>query len=120
MQYYVNVLGSNFGVKCFTCIKHCNKYIKTIYILKVILVLCSLLSCPSVDESSGTSRDWAAGVAKIPYVYTLELRDTGTYAFMLPPNQIIPTGVETWAGIQAMAAHVLDNDPDDGRQGVKL
>jgi len=27
----------------------------------------------------------------------MELRDTGTYGFLLPPEQIIPTGEETWA-----------------------
>jgi len=54
-------------------------------------------------QSSGTSRDWASGVANIPYVYTIELRDTGTYGFLLPPEQIIPTAKETWAGIIAIA-----------------
>ena len=29
--------------------------------------------------ASGTSLDWALGVAGIPYVYSIELRDTGTY-----------------------------------------
>merc|ERR1712080_37575 len=47
--------------------------------------------------ASGTSLDWALGVAGIPYVYSIELRDTGHYGFILPPDQIIPTGEETWA-----------------------
>ena len=60
------------------------------------------------DYSSGTSRDWAAGVANIPYVYTIELRDRGEFEFELPRSQIIPTGEETWAGIQAMVQYQLD------------
>ena len=47
--------------------------------------------------ASGTSRDWALGVAGIPYVYSIELRDTGVYGFLLPPSEIIPTAEETWA-----------------------
>lgn len=47
--------------------------------------------------ASGGSLDWALGEAGIPYSYGMELRDTGNYGFLLPPNQIIPTGEETWA-----------------------
>jgi len=57
-------------------------------------------------RSSGTSRDWAAGALKIPYVYTIELRDTGFHGFLLPPVYIRPTVVETWAGIRALANYV--------------
>jgi len=40
--------------------------------------------------------DWAVGVHRnIRIAYTYELRDTGRYGFLLPPNQIIPTGEET-------------------------
>ena len=60
------------------------------------------------DKSSGTSRDWAAGVPVIPYVYTIELRDQGWHGFELPPEQIVPSGEETWAGIQAMVEYKLD------------
>jgi len=52
--------------------------------------------------SSGTSRDWAYGVPQFEYVYTVELRDTGRYGFVLPPEQIIPSGEEFWEGFKAM------------------
>lgn len=58
--------------------------------------------------SSGTSRDWAYGIPKIKYVYTIELRDRGQYGFLLPPEQIRPTGEETWAGLKAMFLHILE------------
>ena len=61
------------------------------------------------DPSSGTSRDWAAGVPQIPFVYTTELRDTGEYGFVLPPNQVRPTAEETWAGLKALMNYI-DND----------
>jgi hypothetical protein len=59
------------------------------------------------DINSGPSDDWAMGAAGIPFVYTLELRDTGAWGFLLPPEQIIPTSEETWAGIKAAAAEIL-------------
>ena len=30
-------------------------------------------------------------------IFSIELRDTGLYGFILPPEQIIPTAEETWA-----------------------
>jgi len=60
-------------------------------------------------ESSGTSRDWAKGVPKIPYVFTIELRNTNS--FVLPPTQILPTGQEIWAGLKAAIAAVQENRP---------
>ncbi|KAF5281424.1 hypothetical protein FQR65_LT14695 [Abscondita terminalis] len=48
---------------------------------------------------SGGSIDWMCGVHKIKMPYTFELRDTGRYGFILPPDQIIPTGLETFDGL---------------------
>ena len=47
--------------------------------------------------ASGGSLDWTLGELGIPYSYGMELRDTGAYGFLLPPQQIIPTGEEVWA-----------------------
>ena len=47
--------------------------------------------------ASGGSIDWAHGEAGIFFATTMELRDTGAYGFLLPPQQIIPTAEETWA-----------------------
>jgi len=60
-------------------------------------------------ESSGTSRDWAKGVPKIPYVYTIELRDTNS--FVLPPTEIRPTGREIWAALLTTVARIQDVKP---------
>ncbi|XP_025269058.1 carboxypeptidase B [Camponotus floridanus] len=58
---------------------------------------------------SGSSDDWAKGVAGIKYAYTVELRDRGTYGFLLPATQIVPTAREIWAGIRAIARLVTCN-----------
>jgi len=49
--------------------------------------------------ASGSIEDWQLTTAKIPLAYTIELRDTGTYGFQLPANQIRPTGEEVWAAL---------------------
>lgn len=52
-------------------------------------------------SATGGSYDWAKGVAGIKYSYTIELRDRGSYGFVLPISQILPTGEETWAAVKA-------------------
>nr|XP_012229445.1 PREDICTED: LOW QUALITY PROTEIN: carboxypeptidase B-like [Linepithema humile] len=59
--------------------------------------------------TSGSSDDWAKGVAGIKYAYTVELRDRGTYGFLLPATQIVPTAREIWAGIRAITRLVTCN-----------
>jgi len=62
--------------------------------------------------TAGTASDWyyaqttAPSTPRIPYSYTIELRDTGTYGFQLPANQIKPTGNENWAGFLYFAQTV--------------
>lgn len=53
------------------------------------------------DLAAGASCDWAYDALGILYSYTIELRDTGNFGFLLPESQILPTGVETWAGLVA-------------------
>ncbi|XP_013421751.1 carboxypeptidase B-like [Lingula anatina] len=57
-------------------------------------------------SAAGASFDWAKGVAKIKYAYTLELRDTGRFGFILPPNQILPVGEEVWGAVKSIAARI--------------
>ena len=37
------------------------------------------------------------GAADIPYSFTVELPDTGSYGFLLPDSQIKTVGAELWA-----------------------
>ena len=39
--------------------------------------------------------------------YAMELRDTGNYGFILPPDQIIPTGEEVWAFHLTVARQII-------------
>jgi len=58
--------------------------------------------------ASGNAVDYAKGELGIPYVYTIELRDTGHYGFLLPPDQIIPTAEEIVAFHVVAAQQVID------------
>ncbi|CAD0204037.1 unnamed protein product [Chrysodeixis includens] len=44
--------------------------------------------------ATGGSIDWIKESLKIPLVYCYELRDNGTYGFVLPPSEIMPNNLE--------------------------
>ncbi|KAG5334766.1 CBPA1 carboxypeptidase, partial [Acromyrmex charruanus] len=52
--------------------------------------------------ATGSSMDYVKGTFGIPITFTYELRDTGHHGFLLPPEQIIPTGEETMDSLVAM------------------
>ncbi|KAM8871979.1 carboxypeptidase O-like [Synchiropus picturatus] len=56
---------------------------------------------------SGSSRDWARHQG-IPFSYTFELRDTGTFGFELPEDQIKPTCEEAYSGLLHIITYVHD------------
>lgn len=58
--------------------------------------------CETIYPATGSSVDYVADVIKADYTFTSELRDTGRYGFLLPANQIIPSGEESFAGIQVL------------------
>ncbi|CAB1440740.1 unnamed protein product [Pleuronectes platessa] len=66
--------------------------------------------------NSGSSRDWAR-MQGIPFAYTFELRDNGTFGFELPENQIQPTCEEAYSGALHIVNYVHDKTfkgPMDG------
>ncbi|XP_072033948.1 carboxypeptidase B-like [Amphiura filiformis] len=59
-------------------------------------------------EASGFSIDWSYAVLKAKYSFCVELRDRGRYGFLLPEDQIIPTGEECYAAVKVVANKVVD------------
>ncbi|KAH7064228.1 hypothetical protein BKA63DRAFT_169009 [Paraphoma chrysanthemicola] len=55
--------------------------------------------CNTIYQVSGDSVDYAYENAKAAFSMTVELRDTGRYGFILPPEQIVPSAEEMWAGL---------------------
>ena len=63
---------------------------------------------PGYDTTTGVSCDWALGVAGIPYAYSIELRPVDfCTGFILPANQIIPTGGEIMAFHVSAAQQII-------------
>jgi murein tripeptide amidase MpaA len=56
--------------------------------------------------AAGAADDWYKSIG-MRYVFTTELRDTGRYGFVLPKEQIIPSGEEMWAGFETVVHKVL-------------
>lgn len=56
--------------------------------------------------SSGISVDYAAGAAKIPYAYTIELPGGGSQGFDIPPSRILGVVKETQPGLVALGRYI--------------
>lgn len=61
--------------------------------------------CTTIYQVTGSSVDYAYDVSKIKYSFTTELRDGGKWGFILPTKEILPTAIESWAGV----AYLLEN-----------
>lgn len=55
--------------------------------------------------AAGTSSDWAYGVKNV-YGYGVECRDTGTFGFQLPPDQIVGNATEIFNGLVVLANYL--------------
>ncbi|KAG6011868.1 hypothetical protein E4U43_008064 [Claviceps pusilla] len=56
--------------------------------------------CSTIYQASGSSVDYVADVVRADYMFTSELRDQGENGFVLPPEQILPSGEEAFAGVK--------------------
>ena len=50
------------------------------------------------------------GHLDVRYTFSMELRDTGQYGFLLPSNLILPTAKEAFEGIKAMILNIKLKD----------
>lgn len=66
--------------------------------------------------TSGSSRDWARDIG-IPFSYTFELRDNGTYGFVLPEAQIQATCEETMEAVLSVLDDVYEKYWSASRAG---
>merc|ERR1712058_111608 len=55
--------------------------------------------------AAGAYDDWYKSIG-MRYTFTTELRDTGHYGFVLPPEQIIPSGEEMWEAFKVVTERV--------------
>ncbi|KAI2615800.1 hypothetical protein GGS26DRAFT_454531 [Hypomontagnella submonticulosa] len=63
--------------------------------------------------TTGAAPDHVYSIGRAEFSYTIELRDTGNFGFVLPPDQIRPTAEEQWEG-QKVLLRLLDEEFFDG------
>ena len=56
--------------------------------------------CSTIYKATGASVDYVNDIIGSDYTFTSELRDRGLSGFILPPNQILPSGEESYAGLR--------------------
>ncbi|KAL8677645.1 MAG: hypothetical protein Q9186_005951 [Xanthomendoza sp. 1 TL-2023] len=62
--------------------------------------------CPTIYQVTGSSVDYVADVTGAGWAFTSELRDTGGFGFVLPKEEILPSGVESWAGLRFLLGRI--------------
>jgi hypothetical protein len=65
-----------------------------------------------IYQSSGSSVDYMYGVHGLVQSYGPELRDTGQYGFLLPEEQIVPSGEEIFAAVLVMADELANQEQE--------
>ncbi|OTA52715.1 hypothetical protein K449DRAFT_410228 [Hypoxylon sp. EC38] len=63
--------------------------------------------------TTGAAPDHVYSIGRAEFSYTIELRDTGKFGFVLPPEQIKPAAEEQWEG-QKVLLSLLDEEFFDG------
>jgi len=62
-----------------------------------------------METGGGSAIDWFYHEMKIRYSYQIKLRDTGAYGFLLPKENIVPTGEEAFNAVKYFGDYLLGN-----------
>src|SRR5262249_17106099 len=73
-------------------------------------------SYTTIYPAAGVAPDWCFGARRI-LSWTIELRDTGQYGFVLPAAQIIPTAQENYAAVLALCDYAVSQQLWFGKPG---
>jgi len=86
------------------------------YIYTVASACEGILGChtrgaqPRIESGGGSAIDWFAHAVGVKYSYQIKLRDTGSYGFLLPSSQIVPTGEEMFNAMREFGDFLLGNN----------
>ncbi|KAL1518141.1 hypothetical protein ABEB36_001811 [Hypothenemus hampei] len=68
--------------------------------------------------AAGSSMDWVKGEFNTSIAVTYELRDKGSYGFLLPADQILPTAEETLVSVFSILREYRIRHPEDGDEST--
>lgn len=63
-----------------------------------------------VENRGGSLIDYITHELEVPYSYQVKLRDTGSYGFLLPSDNIVPTGRELVQAMKFFGDYLLGNN----------
>jgi extracellular matrix protein 14 len=62
-----------------------------------------------MESGGGSAIDWFYHEMRVRYSFQIKLRDTGSYGFLLPKENIIPTGEEAFNALKYFGDFLLGN-----------
>ncbi|KAI9678949.1 MAG: putative metallocarboxypeptidase ecm14 [Trizodia sp. TS-e1964] len=64
---------------------------------------------PRIETGGGSAIDWFYHELGVRYAFQMKLRDTGSYGFLLPKENIVPTGEEAFQAAIYLGTWLLGN-----------